>query len=135
MNQLLFNINAAALAEILPLSVKMGLDPAKVGEVVNTGTGRSYASEFFIPRILDNHFSDGYSMLNAYKDMICAAELGANRCIPMPVLNAALTTYQMSLLRGDGALDKGGMIRIFEELLHVQFRNPLTPVASPIPHV
>lgn len=45
-NQLLFDINSAALAEILPLSVKLGLDPAKVGDVVNSGTGRSYASEF-----------------------------------------------------------------------------------------
>ena len=48
-NQLLFDINAAALAEILPMGVKMGLDPDLVGEVVNSGTGRSYASEFFIP--------------------------------------------------------------------------------------
>src|SRR5258705_2820179 len=51
-NQLLFDINAAALAEILPMAVKMGLDAEKVGEVINSGTGKSYASEFFIPRIL-----------------------------------------------------------------------------------
>ena len=51
-NQLLFDINAAAIAEVLPMAVKMGLDPEKVGSVVNSGTGRSYASEFFIPRIL-----------------------------------------------------------------------------------
>ena len=38
-NQLLFDINAAALAEILPMAVKMGLDPDLVGEVVNSGTG------------------------------------------------------------------------------------------------
>ena len=59
-NQLLFDINAAALAEILPMAVKMGLDPEKVGSVVNSGTGRSYASEFFIPRILQDNFADGY---------------------------------------------------------------------------
>ena len=86
-NQLLFDINAAALAEILPMSVKLGLDPAQVGEVVNSGTGRSYASEFFIPRILEDNFSEGYSMANAYKDLVSAAEIGAQRCIPMPVLN------------------------------------------------
>ena len=68
-NQLLFDINAAALAEVLPMAVKMGLDPEKVGAVVNSGTGRSYASEFFIPRILQNGFSDGYPMKHAYKDL------------------------------------------------------------------
>ena len=58
-NQLLFDINCAALAEILPMAVKMGLDAEKVGAVINSGTGRSYASEFFIPRILEDSFSDG----------------------------------------------------------------------------
>ena len=51
-NQLLFDINAAAIAEILPMAVKLGLDADKIGEIVNSGTGRSYASEFFIPNIL-----------------------------------------------------------------------------------
>lgn len=122
-NQLLFDINAAAIAEILPMSVKMGLDPDLVGEVVNSGTGRSYASEFFIQRQLRGHFTDGYLMKNAYKDLISGAELGARLCIPMPVLAAATVTYQMALLRGDGDSDKGGMIRLFEDLLGVEYRT------------
>ncbi|HHV64965.1 MAG TPA: NAD(P)-dependent oxidoreductase [Peptococcaceae bacterium] len=122
-NQLLFDINIAALAEILPMSVKMGLDPVKVGEVVNSGTGRSYASEFFIQRILKGNFAEGYSLQNAYKDLVSAAEISANLCIPMPVLNAATTTYQMALLKGHGADDKGAMIKVFEDLLGVLYRQ------------
>ncbi|MCK1540419.1 NAD(P)-dependent oxidoreductase [Bradyrhizobium sp. 179] len=122
-NQLLFDINAAALAEILPMSKKMGLDPDLVGEVVNSGTGRSYASEFFIPRILKGHFGDGYPMKHAYKDLISGAELGANLSIPMPVLAAATATYQMALLKGHGDKDKGGMVTVFEELLGVDYRS------------
>jgi 3-hydroxyisobutyrate dehydrogenase-like beta-hydroxyacid dehydrogenase len=122
-NQLLFDINAAAIAEILPMSKKMGLDPDLVGEVVNSGTGRSYASEFFIPRILKGHFGDGYPMKHAYKDLISGAELGANLSIPMPVLAAATATYQMALLKGHGDKDKGGMVAVFEELLGVGYRS------------
>lgn len=122
-NQLLFDINVAALAEILPMSVKMGLNPEKVGEVVNSGTGKSYASEFFIPRILKDNFEDGYSLKNAYKDLISAAEIGANLCIPMPVLGAATSTYQMALLKGHGKKDKGSMVEVFEEFLGVQYRS------------
>ena len=124
-NQLLFDINAAALAEILPMAVKMGLDPDLVGEVVNSGTGRSYASEFFIPRILRGHFGDGYPMAHAYKDLVSGAELGANYCIPMPVLAAATATYQAALLRGHGEKDKGGMVRVLEELLGAEYRSSL----------
>jgi 3-hydroxyisobutyrate dehydrogenase-like beta-hydroxyacid dehydrogenase len=121
-NQLLFDINAAALAEVLPMSAKMGLDPEKMGQVVNSGTGRSYASEFFIPRVLKNSFSEGYPMKDAYKDLISGAELGARLCIPMPVLAAATATYQTALLRGYGDRDKGAMIRVFEELLGTAYR-------------
>lgn len=121
-NQLLFDINCAAVAEIIPMAVRMGLDAEKVSAVVNSGTGRSYASEFFLPRVLARHFVDGYPMENAYKDLVSAAELGAKHCVPMPVLAAATTTYQMSLLRGHGKKDKGAMMLLFEELLGVEYK-------------
>lgn len=123
-NQLLFDINVAALAEMLPLAAKMGLDPKDVGQVVNSGTGRSYASEFFISRILENNFTEGYSLKNAYKDLVSAAELSSKMCIPLPVLHAATTTYQMALLEGHGDQNKGAMICVFERLLGVSYRNP-----------
>ena len=130
-NQLLFDINAAALAEILPMAVKMGLDPRKTADVVNSGTGKSYASEFFIPRILAGSFSNGYPMKHAYKDLVNGFEIGAGMCLPMPVLSAATHTYQTALLRGFGELDKGAMIRVFEDLLDVRFREATVP--APVP--
>jgi 3-hydroxyisobutyrate dehydrogenase-like beta-hydroxyacid dehydrogenase len=62
-------------------------------------------------------------MKHAYKDLVSAAELSAAHCIPMPVLAAATATYQQALLRGLGDHDKGGMIRVFEDLLGVTFRK------------
>lgn len=121
-NQLLFDINAAALAEILPMAVKLGLDPVKTGEVVNSGTGRSYASEFFVPNILQGDFSNGYPMQAAYKDLISGAEIGARHAIPTPVLAAATATYQQALSEGHGSKDKGAMILVFERLLNTTFR-------------
>lgn len=134
-NQLLFDINAAAIAEVLPMAVKMKLDPEKVGSVVNSGTGRSYASEFFIPRILSDSFGEGYPMKHAYKDLVCAAELSAKHVIAMPVLAAATATYQQALLRGHGDCDKGAMIRVFEELLGVAFRKGQPPVEMSVAEV
>jgi 3-hydroxyisobutyrate dehydrogenase-like beta-hydroxyacid dehydrogenase len=105
------------------MAMKMGLDPQLVGEVINSGTGRSYASEFFIPRILRGQFTDGYLMKHAYKDLVSGAEISADLCIPMPVLAAATSTYQMALLRGHGDKDKGGMVHVYEELLGVRCRT------------
>jgi 3-hydroxyisobutyrate dehydrogenase-like beta-hydroxyacid dehydrogenase len=122
-NNILFDINIAAFAEILPMAVKLGLDPEKIGSVVNSGTGRSYASEFFIPRILKRNFGDGYPLEHAYKDLVSGAELAAHLCIPLPVMHAATVTYQMALLKGLGHKDKGAMICIYEELLGTEFRK------------
>jgi 3-hydroxyisobutyrate dehydrogenase-like beta-hydroxyacid dehydrogenase len=121
-NQLLFDINAAALAEILPMAAKLGLDCEKVGAIVNSGTGRSYASEFFIPRILARDFSQGYPLGHAYKDLVSAAELSAHEIIPLPVLQAAAATYQKALLAGLGKEDKGAMIKVYERILGVEYR-------------
>lgn len=125
-NQLLFDINAAALAEILPLSVKLGIVPEQVAEVINSGTGRSFASEFFVPNILKGDFSKGYPMQAAYKDLISGADISAHHNIPTPVLAAATTTYQQALLQGHGSKDKGGMILVFESLLGATFRAAST---------
>ena len=122
-NNLLFDINCAALAEIMPVATKLGLDSETMANVVNSGTGRSYASEFFLPRILKNGFSAGYPMQDAYKDLVNGAEVGMNLGLPMPVLAAATATYQTALLKGHGAKDKGAMILVFEELLGVAFRE------------
>jgi len=122
-NQLLFNISAAAIAEILPMAVKLGLDPEKVISVVNSGTGKSFAAEFFGPRILEDSFDEGYPLKHAYKDMVSAAEIGAHKKIPLPLVQAATTTYQMALAAGYGDEDKGAMIKVFENILGVKFRK------------
>ena len=121
-NQLLFNISCAGLAEVLPMAVKLGLDPEKVTQVVTTGTGRSFAADFFLPLTLKDKFDEGYPVKAAYKDMISAAEISAHKGIPLPVVNATAVTFQMAMAEGFGDLSKGGLIRVFEKLLGTEFR-------------
>jgi 3-hydroxyisobutyrate dehydrogenase-like beta-hydroxyacid dehydrogenase len=122
-NQLLYNANVATLAEVLPMAVKLGLDPEQIAQVINTGSGKSLASEFFIPGILENQFARGYSLKNAYKDMMSAVSLSGQCRIPLPMVHAATTTYQMALSLGLGEEDKGAMIKVFERILNVMFRK------------
>jgi 3-hydroxyisobutyrate dehydrogenase-like beta-hydroxyacid dehydrogenase len=122
-NQLLFNISAAALAEVLPMAAKLGLDPEKTAQVVTTGTGRSFAAEFFIPLILEGRFDRGYPLDSAYKDMVSAAEICAREKIPLPLVHAATTTYQMALAEGWGREGKGAMVKVFERVLGASFRK------------
>jgi 3-hydroxyisobutyrate dehydrogenase-like beta-hydroxyacid dehydrogenase len=122
-NQLLLNISCAAMAEILPMAVKLGLDPEAICKVITTGTGQTFANTYFTPRILKNNFKSGYSLMSAYKDMASAAEISGKLKIPMPVFLAALQTYQMALAEGLGDEDKGAMIKVWEKLLRVKVRS------------
>jgi 3-hydroxyisobutyrate dehydrogenase-like beta-hydroxyacid dehydrogenase len=122
-NQLLFNVNLAALAEVLPLAVKLGLDPERMEQVINTGTGQSFASRHFVPGILENHFDRGYSLEAAFKDMQSADNIMERLGYQMPVVMAATETYQTALAKGLGKEDKGAMIKVHEEKLGVRFRS------------
>ena len=94
-NQLLFNACMASMAEILPMGVKLGLDPEKLTKIVTTGTGRSFGLEFFAPRVLENKFDAGYPLKEAYKDMISAMEISAHQKVPLPMVQSTATTFQM----------------------------------------
>ena len=122
-NQLFYNISCAAMAEILPMAVKLGLDPEAACNVVTTGTGQTFALSFFTPYILNNDFKPGYPLKKAYKDMLSAAEISAHEKIPLPVFFAALQTYQLALLEGYGEENKGAMIKVWEKILGVEVRR------------
>jgi 3-hydroxyisobutyrate dehydrogenase-like beta-hydroxyacid dehydrogenase len=122
-NNILYNANIAALAEVLPMAVKLGLDPEKVAAVINAGSGQSFASKFFIPGILEDSFNRSYSLTNAYKDMVNADEISAHYKITLPMVQTAMTTYRKALSQGLGEEDKGAMIKVFEKKLGVTFRK------------
>lgn len=122
-NQLLFDINCATIAEILPMAVKMGLDPEQVVAVARTGTGQSFALDNFGPQILEGNFSSGYPLDDAYKDMAHAAEISSLNRLPLPVFFAALVTYQMALDQGYGKENKGAMVKVWEKVFGVQVRK------------
>ncbi len=122
-NQLLFNICCAGIAEVLPMAAKLGLDPEKVTQVVTNGTGRSFAADFFLPLTLENRFDQGYPLKSAYKDMISAAEISAHHKIPLPLVQATATTFKMALLEGLEDESKGALIKVYERMLNVRFRK------------
>jgi 3-hydroxyisobutyrate dehydrogenase-like beta-hydroxyacid dehydrogenase len=122
-NQILFDIHCAAIAEVLPMAVKMGLDPVQTCEVVRTGTGQCFAIDNFGPLILEGNFGPGYPLEDAYKDMVHAGEISSALRIPLPVTAATMVTYQMALNQGLGGENKGAMIKVWEHLLGVEVRK------------
>ena len=119
-NNIMYNINIAGFCEVLPLAVKAGLDPAILEKLVTSGSARSFASEHFVPRIMNRKFDDDFPMGAAHKDITnfqqIIAELGADA----PLVAAMVQTYERALEAGFGAQPKSAMIKIYERELAVK---------------
>lgn len=122
-NNVLYNISVAAMAEMLPLAARLGLDPDKVRQVVSAGSGQSFGFDYFAERVLAGRFGEGYPMAKAFKDMVALMERANEQHAPMPVASAAMQTYRQALAEGYGDEAKGAMIKVWERVLGVAVRR------------
>ncbi|MCY3766936.1 MAG: NAD(P)-dependent oxidoreductase [Gemmatimonadetes bacterium] len=122
-NNTLFNISCAALAEMLPLTVRLGLDAKKMCGAVMTGSGQSYGFDTFAPLILERNFEPGYPMANARKDVDAITGIMENEGVRLPLVTAAADTFRAALDQGMGNLNKGGMIQVWEAVLGVKVQK------------
>ncbi|SBW08471.1 2-hydroxy-3-oxopropionate reductase [uncultured delta proteobacterium] len=122
-NNSLYDICIAGTMEILLLAQKAGLDPVKVGNVINNGSARSFASEHFIPRVLDGEFRGSFPIAWAYKDLITTHEVAIEKAVPIPILSAVTGVYRTAMQMGHGMEDKGSMALVYEDILNLKFRR------------
>jgi len=123
LNNVLFNISIAAMSELLPLAVKLGLDPEKLQKVVSTGSGQSYGFDHFSELALSRDFQTGYAMDKARKDMDAVLEFAEEERVELVLAEAAMRTYEETLRSGFGAENKAAMVKVWEEKLGVLVRK------------
>jgi len=116
-NNIIYDVNIAAFCEVMPLAVKSGLDPSTLARVLTTGSSRSFASEYFVPRILDGKFDGDFSLKAAYKDIVNIQEAAARLDASLPVVDAMVATYRTAIDKGFGDAPKSAMIKVYEERL------------------
>ena len=118
LNNCLYNVSVAAMAECLPLAQKSGLDVEAFARVVAAGTGQSFGFCKFAPLVMARAFGapqHGYPMGAAFKDMEVVADaadaVGADLC----VVSAARRTYEEALRSGLAREHKGAMVKVWEQ--------------------
>jgi len=120
-NNIIYNINIAGLCEVLPLAVAVGLDPEQVGRLVTSASSRSFASDYFVPRMLERRFDTDFAMNDAYKDIVNIQNMGIETRASLPVVNAMISTYQAAISAGYGDEPKSAMLKVYEKALGVTF--------------
>lgn len=114
-NNLLSLAAIATTAEAMTLAVKAGLDPARVIEVLNAGTGANSATRDKWPRaVLPRTFDFGFSAQLSLKDTRLALDEAQAMGVPLPTGERLASLLDRTLAAyGDNA-DFTAMARIVE---------------------
>ena len=122
-NNIIYNVNIAALCEVLPLTVAMGLKPEEVARTVTTASSRSFASDYFVPRMLERRFDSDFALQAAYKDIVNVKAMAKEAGAELPVVSAMIATYEAAIAAGFGAEPKSAMLKVYEDALGAQFKS------------
>lgn len=123
LNNMLALVSMAALAEVLPLGVRVGLDPLKLIEALSAGSGATFAIPSRGERILRGEFAPSFRVDLAHKDLRLAQEVAQEVNAPVPVTAAALLTFTLARNLGLDGEDTVALVKVWEKALGVETRK------------
>lgn len=122
-NNIIYDINIAALCEVLPFAVKFGLEPEALAQVVTEGSSSSFASRHFVDRMLAGAFHSDFSLNSAHKDIDNIRQMSRETDAVLPLVEAMIARYEAAIATGYGDQPKSAMIKLSEAELGVAFRK------------
>lgn len=124
LNNLCSAVSLAITSEALVVATRLGLDPEKIIEVINSSSGRSWSSEYKFPNfILNGVFNTGFSMSLMNKDVEMATRLGRELHIPMFLGSMAQQLYDHAVGQGSGGDCHTAIIKLMEKWAGVTVRS------------
>jgi 3-hydroxyisobutyrate dehydrogenase-like beta-hydroxyacid dehydrogenase len=122
-NNLLFAANTANAFEAFALGAKAGLDPDTMVEMVNAGTGRSFASSDVMPSILSGKLRFGATIAVLDKDVGLGLDEAKAYDVPMWGIEQAARLWRFAASQGKGAEDLAELVRIVEGWAGAEIRS------------
>lgn len=109
-NNLLAAVNLAAGAEAMALARRLGLDPARVVEVINASSGGSWIFADRMPRALAGDFAPRAAARILAKDVGIAAALAERHRAEATFARAAQAAFDEVVAAGHGDADDATMV-------------------------
>ncbi|MDO9711374.1 NAD(P)-dependent oxidoreductase [Paracraurococcus lichenis] len=122
-NNLIFAANVVAAYEGFALGAKAGLDPDTMVRMVNAGTGRSFASEALMPKVLSGAFGFGATIAVVDKDVSLGLEEAKAQDVPMWGIEQAARLWRFAASQGKGGDDIAELVRIMEGWAGAEIRS------------
>ena len=115
-NQLLAGVHIAAACEAITLAKRLGLDIARVYEVITASAGNSWMFENRIPHVIANDYTPRSAVDIFTKDLGIVGEIGRQAKFPMPMAANALQLFLMTAAAGMGADDDASVARLIARI-------------------
>ena len=122
-NQIIVNLNIAAVSEALVLATKAGVDPMKVYQAIRGGLAGSTVLDAKAPMMCARNFKPGGTIRVNHKDIKNVLATAHEIDVPLP-LTAELFEIQQALkVSGHMDDDHAGYVQYFEQLAGVEVRG------------
>lgn len=119
-NQVIVNLNIAAMSEALVLAAKAGIDVEKMYQAIRGGLAGSAVLDAKVPLILDRNFVAGGRIDINMKDITNVMDTAHSIGVPMPLSSQLLEIFHALKIDGKAADDHGGIVQYFEKLANVE---------------
>lgn len=122
-NQVIVNLNIAAVSEALVLATKAGADPMKVYKAIRGGLAGSAVLDAKAPMICARNFKPGGKISINHKDIKNVLATAHAIDVPMPFTAQLFEVQQALKVGGHMDDDHGGYVQYFEQLAGVEVRS------------
>jgi 2-hydroxy-3-oxopropionate reductase len=122
-NQIIVQLNIAAVSEALVMATKAGVDPELVYKAIRGGLAGSTVLDAKAPLMLDRKFDPGGRISTNLKDIANVLETSHEIGVPLPLTAVVMEILQALKADGMGSLDHGAIVRFYEKLAHVEVKR------------
>jgi len=113
-----------AVAEVLLIGQKFGVNPRIMNDILNTSTGRNNSTENkMVQYVFSRSFSSGFSLDLMVKDLTTATDLAKDLGMPALFSSACRELWVASQSGLESGVDHTGVVRWFEELARIRLRD------------
>lgn len=119
-NQIIVNLNIAAVSEALVLASKAGIDVEKMYQAIRGGLAGSTVMDAKIPMILDRNFKAGGRIDINMKDITNVMNTAHDLAVPLPLTAHLLEIFHSLKADGKEALDHASIVQHYEKLANVE---------------
>ncbi|MDY8025057.1 2-hydroxy-3-oxopropionate reductase [Paenibacillus polymyxa] len=121
-NQIMVNLNIAAMSEALVFAAKAGINIEKMVQAIRGGLAGSAVLDAKVPLILQRNFVAGGRIDINLKDITNVMETAHDIGVPLPLSSQLLEIFHALKVDGKAADDHGGIVQYFEKLAGVQVK-------------